>query len=282
MQQTRSLVVGDEPQARLTAAAPRDAKPSIADFVWHIAARDLRVSFRVSTIATIRSLIQPLGQTVIFWLLFSQIVRSGFGRTSGGYPLFALAGLLSWSYFSTIVGGAAGSLTRNALLIRRVALPREALVYASLAQPLLQLLVTSIVLSVLLVARRGLPARPQLLLWLLPIFLIVTAMAIGIGLAVSAGCAVGREGQSLVPLAMQLWFFFTPIIYPPSSAPAWLARTFPWNPMAIVVTSLRRVLLAGASPEVVPIAFTAAVAIALLVGGRALFRLVEHVLPEVL
>jgi ABC-type polysaccharide/polyol phosphate export permease len=259
-----------------------EVQPTVREIAWHIALRDLRISFRLSTIATLRTLVQPLAVTMVFWLLYSQIVRGGFGRGPRGYSLFVLAGLLPWGYMNAVVTAAGAALSRNAGMIRRVPFPRESLVYAAIALPLLQLLFSTFIFVGVQTTTTGRPPNLVQILWFVAICALVTILALGLGFFAAAAAALGREAQSLITIAMQIWFFVTPVVYPAHAAPPWLARVNPWNVMATYVSAVRAVLLDRTTPNFFALGVSVVVTVLVYLAGRATFKKVELFLPEVL
>src|SRR5206468_4054275 len=86
--------------------------------VW----RDLKVRYRQTVLGVIWVMGQPLLTMLMFTLLFNRIAHIDAGEIP--YPIFVLAGLLPWGFFSNGVQGAANSLVGNANLITKVYFPR--------------------------------------------------------------------------------------------------------------------------------------------------------------
>ncbi|HTP29683.1 MAG TPA: hypothetical protein VMK12_28970, partial [Anaeromyxobacteraceae bacterium] len=86
------------------------------EIAWQLGRRDLRSRRRLSAVMLLRSLVQPLAQAGLFWLLLSGILRLRFESTPGGYPVFLLAGLVAWGFLASVVTAATTCLTNNAAL----------------------------------------------------------------------------------------------------------------------------------------------------------------------
>ena len=231
----------------------------------------------------VRHLVQPLIQAGLLWLLLAGILRLDFSRSVTAYPPFLLAGLLAWSFASTVVGGAALCLSNNASLVRRVAFPREALVYSVAVQGFVQLGVTTIALAGVVVAVPGSsPLGGVVLLWLIPVFAVLGLLSIGLGLIVAVLSALLPDTALAMPLVLQAWFYATPIVYPAATAPPWLAASFRWNPLAVIVDAVRRVVLDGSAPDGGSLLYVAVLAVAVFGIGRGLFRRCDRLLPDLL
>jgi lipopolysaccharide transport system permease protein len=256
------------------------APGSTLSVAWQLGRRDLRARRRLSAVMLLRSLVQPLAQTGLFWLLLSGILRLRFENTRGGYPVFLLAGLLAWGFLSNVVAGAATCLSSNAGLVRRVALPREAIVYANAADALVQAGVVIVVLVMAVAFSPGSAPPASALLWLPPLIAVLILFSLGLAL-LSAVTSVLLPSTALgLPIILQAWFYATPIVYPPTKAPSWLGATFVWNPAAVLVAAFRGVLLEGVGPDPAALLYASGVAVATFLAGRWVFRRFDRLLPD--
>ena len=71
------------------------------DLIRFFALRDLRVRYRQAVLGVVWVLLQPIATVLIFTLVFRGLANV----SSQGipYPLFALVGMVVWTYFSTAV-----------------------------------------------------------------------------------------------------------------------------------------------------------------------------------
>ena len=103
--------------ARTVAAALWRSRDLVRFFVL----RDLRVRYKQAVLGVLWVLLQPVATVVIFTLVFSRLAR--IGSEGVPYPLFALAGMVVWSYFSGAVSRGWESLVSNPELVTKVYLP---------------------------------------------------------------------------------------------------------------------------------------------------------------
>jgi lipopolysaccharide transport system permease protein len=115
---------------------------------------------------------------------------------------------------------------------------------------------------------------------MLPLAIVLVLFSMGLALVTSALSVLLPITALALPILLQAWFYATPIVYPPGKAPAWLAASFAWNPVAVIVGAFRSVLLEGAAPELAPLLYAAGVAAATFVAGRWVFRRCDHILPD--
>jgi lipopolysaccharide transport system permease protein len=118
--------------------------------------------------------------------------------------------------------------------------------------------------------------------WVLPaVVLLALVSAVGASLWLSALNVEYRDVRFIVPFATQLWFFFTPIAYPSSLVPEKWRWLYGLNPMVGVVEAFRWAAFSGSAAPGPWLVVSAAVAIALFVGGLFYFRRMESTFADV-
>ena len=233
--------------------------------------RDLEARYAGSVFGFLWSFAQPLWTLLLFTFIFSTIMRV---RPSGGltdhFSIFLFGGLLPWIAIQEGVMRSATAITDNANLVTKLRFPSHHLVLAVVLAALVHQAIAAIVyVGALLVmgelAWGGLP----LLLLALPL---QVGLTVGLGLLAAALHVFFRDTLQILGVALQAWFYLTPIVYPLEMVPdpyrSWLAR----NPLAILVEMYRRAFLAGEA-RVPPHLPTLVLAVAvLLFAGAWLFR----------
>jgi lipopolysaccharide transport system permease protein len=240
--------------------------------------RDIKVRYKQTALGAAWAILQPLLTALVFTFLFSKMA----GISSDGlpYPLFSVAGLWLWTFFTQGLNQSSSSLVASSNLITKVYFPRQAIPLASVLSGLVDLAVSSPVLIGMMIYYSVTPGWRALAA---PGFLVLAVVTvIGIGLWLSALNVEYRDVRYVVPFMIQLWLFLTPVIYPASELypklssmglPIWVIGL---NPMAGVVEGLRWSLL-GASSEPIPIIIAStAVSLVLFLSGAIYFRNVER------
>jgi len=85
-----------------------------------------------------------------------------------------------------------------------------------------------------------------------------------------------RDTQYLLRVALQLFFYLTPIFYQTSSIPDRFRTLYQMNPMVLLVEAYRDVLLRGKTVDGGPLLIVGAVSAGLLIAGVALFKHTSH------
>ena len=123
-----------------------------------------------------------------------------------------MCGFLPWTFFSSSVAGATGSIVGNANLIKKVYFPREILPLSDVLSNLVNFLVALIVLfAMLIVFQIGL--TPAVLMLPL-IILIQVVFVLGMAFFLSTANVFYRDTEHILGIVLQAWFFLTPIFYP--------------------------------------------------------------------
>jgi ABC-2 type transport system permease protein len=251
--------------------------------------RELRGKYKRSALGWGWSMLNPLAQMAIFSLVFGYIIKVPVpvGDPSGlhVFAFFLLCGLLPWTFLANGVTNGMGSLLANANLVKKVWFPRELLVASTVASFGVSFLIELGVLTVALLI-----AGNMVLPWLVPALVVVLIQAmfvLGIALALSVWSVYFRDLEYLVGIALQFWFYATPIVYPISlvedevGTDSLVFTLYRLNPMTRFVEVFRDLLYSLRAPSLGTMAYLAAcAAVSLLIGWTAFGRLQGRLAEE--
>lgn len=248
------------------------------DLAFQIAARDITVRYRQTALGAAWAVLQPVGFMVVFTLFFGKLA----GVSSDGLPyaLFSLAALVPWTFFSTVLTLAADSLVMNTALVSKIYFPRIFIPAGALAAGLVDLAISLVILFAIVLIWGYAPGVQVLVLPLLIGCMLIATL--GVGAALAAINVRYRDIRYVVPFAIQMWLFLTPIAYPSS------LLSQPWqtisaiNPMVGVVEGFRWSVLGSGDAPLALIGVSAASAVALLVAGLAYFDRVERTFADLI
>jgi lipopolysaccharide transport system permease protein len=268
-------VVRIRPSGRWAALNLRDLW-AYRELFYFLIWRDLKVRYKQTLLGVAWVIIQPLLSMLVFALIFGRVV----GVPSEGipYPLFAMAGLLPWTFFSSSVTRSGNSLVGSAHLITKVYFPRLIIPGAAVAAGLVDFAIGFVLLALLMVYY-GVPVSMNVLM--LPMLVLLTAFfALGIGLWASALNVKYRDIGQILPFLVLLGMFATPIIYPSSIFPAKWRWVLELNPLTGIIEGYRASLF-GRPFNWSAIGISAAVTLALLVWAAYSFRSMEKDFADV-
>lgn len=256
------------------------------ELLWNLTLRELRTKYRKSFLGWAWSMLNPLATVAIYSFVFGVLFQASApdGDPSGlsGFAFFLLAALLPWNFFALVANLGISSISANAGLVRRVAFPREVLVFSNVLHACVQFSIELAIFVVVLLIVGG-PFFP----WIFGVVitsLFLTAFGTGFALALSALAVFFKDVSYLWTIMLQIWFFLTPIVYDPSlvegRAPGWAITILQFNPMRAFVIMYRNFLYDGRMPSLQIFFFAALTSMISLVVGWMIFSRLGRRLPE--
>jgi lipopolysaccharide transport system permease protein len=248
------------------------------ELLYFLVWRNVKVRYKQTIIGSAWAIIQPLTTMIIFTLIFGHFAKI----PSDGLPysIFAYTALLPWNYFSQAVARCSDSLISNTNLVRKVYFPRLIILMAEVTSPLVDFLISFLALLVMMAWFGIAPGRGVLALPLFLLLALTTALAMGLWL--SALNTRYRDVGHTVPFLIQIWMYASPVAYPVSLIPERWRLLYSLNPMVGVIEGFRWTLLGKEAPAFGVIAVSAAVVVALLLGGIIFFKRMEHTFADVI
>jgi lipopolysaccharide transport system permease protein len=250
--------------------------------------RELRGKYKRSALGWGWSMLNPLAQMAIFSLVFGYVLRiePPVGDPSGlhVFAFFLLCGLLPWTFLANGLTAGMGSLLANSNLVKKVWFPRQILVASTVASFGVSFLIEMGVLAVALLI-----AGNMVVPWIVPVFLVLvvqTAFVLGLALALSVWSVYFRDLEYLVGIALQFWFYATPIVYPISlvedqlGSDSTLFTIYGMNPMTRFAEVYRDLLYSMRGPTLGAMAYLVGCAVVSLVVGWIAFDRLEGRLAE--
>jgi lipopolysaccharide transport system permease protein len=242
------------------------------DLAFQIAARDITVRYRQTALGAAWAILQPVGFMIVFSIFFGRV--AGISSDDIPYAVFSLAGLVAWTYFANALLLGSESLVANSALVAKIYFPRIFMPAGVLAAGLVDLSISLLILFVVVFASGLVPSVAVLALPLLILIMIATGLGVTAGL--SALNVRYRDVRYVIPFAIQMWLFATPIAYPSSLIDEPWRTLSAINPMVGVVEGFRWATLGSSDAPLELIGISAISALVLLVAGLAYFDRVER------
>lgn len=223
------------------------------ELLWGMTRKELRVQYKDSFLGILWSLLNPAVSLLVYFIVFQKVLHNNIPR----FAIYLMAGVLVWNFFSTAVPAACGSVVTNALIIKKVAFPREIPALASVGASLMQMGLQSIVLVIFLFAFWRGPAIEYVPL-LIPALVALVLLASAFGVLFAAINVHFRDMTHLLGVAMNVWFWAVPIIYQyrlirdgvigKHHNLEWLFYLYRCNPIIPIVLTFQRAIYAVTSP----------------------------------
>ncbi|HET8782752.1 MAG TPA: ABC transporter permease [Pyrinomonadaceae bacterium] len=208
------------------------------ELLFFLTWRDVKVRYKQTLLGAAWAILQPLFMMIIFSIMFGRLG----GVNTGGvpYPIFVLAALVPWTFFSNTITASGNSLVGSAHLITKVYFPRLIVPAAAMMAGLVDFMIAFMLLVVMMIYYR-VPLTMQV--FFLPLLVLLTALfGLGVGTWMSALNVKYRDVRFALPFLIQLWLFVSSVIIPSSSLPQKLRWALMLNPMSAIIEGYRSAL----------------------------------------
>jgi lipopolysaccharide transport system permease protein len=245
---------------------------SYRGFILGSVQREFQSKYRNSILGAAWTVLNPLAMIVVYTVIFSQVMHNRLpGNTSAfGYSIYLCAGVLTWNLFAEITSKAQTVFLDNAGLIKKINFPRLCLPIIVVCNALLNFAIIFGLFTAFLIISGNFPG--MVFAAMLPVLVLQIMLAIGLGMVLAVLNVFFRDVGQFFTIALQFWFWFTPVVYPvtvlPENVRGWLA----WNPMAPIIMAHQRVLVGHAAPDWASLLPAAALTVILCLMGMQLFR----------
>lgn len=248
--------------------------PQIWELTRTFAWRDIRVRYKHSVLGIGWAVLQPASMAFLFSFVMARATNwEGLRGVEMPYALYALTGLVPWTFFAASLNACTNSLVVNRSLVTKIYFPREAFPLACVAAGLFDFAVAAAVLFLFfsLTGHWDLRITPALLL-IPAVLLIQITFTIGLGLVAAMSNLFFRDVKQLVGIGTQLWMIVSGVIVPFPNEGYGLGLFLSANPMTPIMNAYRDCLVFGRIPDMEPLVYSATIAVMTLAGGWTLFR----------
>ncbi|MGN8071270.1 ABC transporter permease [Mucilaginibacter sp. SG564] len=254
--------------------------------VWHyrdllllLVRRDFVSFYKQTILGPIWFFIQPAITIVLYTLVFGNL--AGIPVDGLPKPLFYLAGIIIWNYFSECLTKTATVFRDNSALLGKVYFPRLIMPLSIVLSNLIRFGVQFLLFMILYVIYlfKGTTIVPNAFLLLLPLLLVmIAALGLGLGMIISAVTTKYRDLAFIVSFGVPLLMYTTTVIFPLSVAEAkypaysWLVK---FNPITAIIETFRYGFMGRGSFSWELMGYSLASTIVILLLGTIIFNRVE-------
>jgi lipopolysaccharide transport system permease protein len=249
------------------------------DLLGLLVRRDFVSFYKQTILGPLWFFIQPLFTTIIYTFVFGSLASIS---TDGlPQPLFYMAGITAWNYFSDCLNKTSTVFKDNANIFGKVYFPRLimplSIVVSNLVRFGVQLLLFVLLMAIYYFNGAHFTITSYILLF--PVLILLMALqGLGLGMIISAMTTKYRDLAFLVTFGVQLLMYATTVIYPLSTAIskypkyAWIIEC---NPMTPIIEGFRLGFLGQGSFSWASLGYVSLVTLILTLIGLVIFNKVE-------
>lgn len=212
--------------------------------------QDLQERFAGSFLGGLWVFIWPVVQLFIYIIIFGRLMGARLGMSGEvyAYGLYIASGLLCWTAFAASLNRSTRAFIDRRHIITKV--PVNLAVFPA-ALCLVELLPFAAGFALLFAADLITGWRPDFLAFLLVLaaIYIQISLCFGLGLLFACIAVFMRDMAEACAIALQMAFWFTPIVYLPSILPHWLQKLLWLNPMSGITGIFQQFFVLGGSPD---------------------------------
>lgn len=222
-----------------------------------LARTEFKLRYFGSVLGYAWSLMRPLLFFGVLYVVFTQIFKFGAGVPH--YGAYLLTGIVLWTYLAEATAGCVQALVAREALIRKIRFPRMVIPLAVSLTALFNLAMNFIAVIIFALANGVHPTVRWL--ELIPIIGCFVILATGLGMLLSALYVRFRDVQPIWEVALQAWFYCSPVMYVAAAYNTRLGngveRVALINPVATLLTQMGHAFIAPHDPRLPPAATAA-------------------------
>jgi lipopolysaccharide transport system permease protein len=247
--------------------------------------RDVVTFYKQTILGPLWFFIQPFFTTIVFMFVFGGL--AGIPTDGIPQPLFYLSGICLWSYFSESLIKTSDTFYTNQSVFGKVYFPRLIVPLSVTISGLLKMLIQLFLFAGIYIYyfSKGATVSLNEYALLFPVLIFILAgLGLGFGIIISSMTTKYRDLKFLVAFAVQLWMYFTPVIYPLSVMEG-NYKKYMWfiqaNPLTAVMETFKYGFLGKGSFSWFALGYSFVFTIVLLVVGTWIFNKVERSFMDV-
>ncbi len=192
---------------------------------------------------------------LLYMLVYSFIAVVVFKSSVPYFPVFVFLGLNTWTFFSKTVKASVKLVSNKKMIVTKVYIPKYMFVFEKIGVYGFKMVVSNLLVVITMVGYR-VPLTWRVF-WVIPITLVLIMVTFGVSAIVMHFGVFVEDLLNVITVVLQLGFYLSGIFYtiePIGSIKGRVPEPYDHllvklNPMALLITDLRRVLLYGCDPH---------------------------------
>lgn len=249
--------------------------------VYHLVKRDFISLYKQTVLGPLWYIIKPIVASLVFTVFFGNFA----GIPTDGIPkfIFYLSGTVVWGYFTMVLSKTCAVFVSNSTLFSKVYFPR---IILPISQALVSYLQFFIQLMIFIgfylyfniyLQTDNLNPNILFIIFILPInFIMLGIFSVSLGILSSALTTKYRDIIHVLEFSIQLFMFFTTVVYSFNSLSPYMQIVMSFNPISIIIEIFRFSFFGSSSLQVIHILISLSVTFFVLIFGFLLFNKVQH------
>jgi lipopolysaccharide transport system permease protein len=244
-------------------------------FILELTKRDYIERYAGSILGSIWAFIWPLVPLFIYIVVFGKFMG---GRLPGNssvysYSIYVSAGLIPWMCFSNCITRGCKIFLEKKDIISKVHVSLPSLFIFVHLSEMITLMITFVFFVIFLVVAEY--EFTQHLMFLPVVLYLQQILAFGLGLLAGTITVFLRDLKEIVDIILQLWFWFTPLVYVADILPEIVKKILVFNPAFIIIESYHRIFVYNDYPAFSSLLILTIIAHTIVFGAYLIFRFLE-------
>lgn len=242
---TDKIVYTADPVLRDPAKLIRQMLDDLKDsreLAWRLLIRNISARYRQTLFGYVWAFLPAAASTVVWVFLKSQNIV-GIGSTGIPYPLYVLTGMLLWQGFIDALNMPIRVAVESKPVLCKIKIPYEAFLLTAAGETLFNFLIR-LVLLIAAFFWFGCPFSSAIVLAIIGTAVLLT-MGLALGTILLPLGLLYEDIQKGLLIITPLWFFITPVIYPPPTGGISSTLILKMNPVSPVLIAIRDWLTIG-------------------------------------
>lgn len=202
--------------------------------LWELVKKGIKLKYRKSYLGIIWSLLEPILTTCVLTVVFGTL----FGNNDRSFPLYILCGRLLYSFFSLGTKTAARSIRTNAVMIKKIYVPKYIYPLSCVIYNYIIFLISLLVLILLSIYSQVAPTWNTFYI-IIPLFQLFI-LTYGVGIILSVATVFFRDMEYLWDVVLMIIMYTCSIFYYPERL---IKSNFGWilkyNPLYGIIQTFR-------------------------------------------
>lgn len=227
-------------------------------------------------------ILHPLSQVMIYAFILSNLLASRIPDlpSTYGYAIYLMSGLLAWNLFAEVLDRCTKVFVNNANIIKKMNFPRITLPVIAIGSALLNnAILFTVMIVIFWLLGHEIAWSFLAVLYLAPI---IAMLGAGVGIILGVFNVFIRDVEQVVPIVLQVLFWFTPIVYPITVIPQKYVDYLQLSPMFKMVRYYHEAIVYHRFPPIESALWLGAGALILGILAIALFRRANADMVDVL